>query len=265
MTSLAWLLKDNWHLSALLPLLVSFAFGIALLYGRRTAKWGRSWLLAVLLVYWTLATPFGSWAVAAPLVHGQSRLETAADARGAQVVVVLGGGILSREADGMAIDDLTGSGLRVIEGVRIHRLLGDPLLVVSGGNAQRHKVPRPESAALRRAAVGLGVPASRVLEEDKALTTRQQAEEIARLLAERHLDRFVLVTSATHMRRSMAAFQAVGLDPIPSASRLRGDSDDSFWALLPSREALIVSDGAIYEYVALVYYWARGWLRKPAR
>jgi uncharacterized SAM-binding protein YcdF (DUF218 family) len=261
--SLLWTLKDNWHLAAPLPLLVAIGIGVALLYGRQTTRWGRRWLLAWLLGYWAISTAVGSWVIAAPLVHGQTRLESAAGARGAQAIVVLGGGIFSRSAGDLAVDDLMASGLRVLEGVRLYRLLGNPLLIVSGGNAQRVLPPRPESSALRAVAIGLGVPADRVVEDRQSLTTREQALVLSRVLADRHIERFVLVTSPLHMRRSLAAFRAAGLDPIPSASELRDVPDDAFWTLVPDRNSLQVSDGATYEYLAFVYYWWRGWLAKP--
>lgn len=263
MSALVWAIKSNWHLASPLPIVLALTIGLALLHVRRTAIWGRRWLMAFILSYWALSTPPGARLISAPLVHGQHRLASASEAEGAQAVVVLGGGIQSRSADGLVIDDLMGSGLRVIEGVRVYRLLGDPLLVVSGGNAQRLETPRPESGALRHAAVDLGVPPDRVLEDDKSLTTREQAVEIARLLEERHLDRFVLVTSPLHMRRSMAAFRSVGLHPVPSASQLADDEDDWRWMLLPNRGSLSISDGALSEYAAFLYYWSHGWFREP--
>ena len=78
--------------------------------------------------------------------------------------------------------------------------------------------------------------------------------------AGRRIDRFVLVTSPHHMKRSLGAFRAVGLDPVPSASRLRSETNDEFWTLIPSRQSLLISDGALYEYAAWLYYWGRGWL-----
>jgi len=63
----------------------------------------------------------------------------------------------------------------------------------------------------------------------------------------------VLVTSPIHMTRSLAAFRAAGLDPIPSSAPLRGDPDGRFWTILPDIESLSISDGASYEYVALAY------------
>jgi uncharacterized SAM-binding protein YcdF (DUF218 family) len=259
--SLLWALKDNWHLASPATMLVALGVGVALLYGR-TARWGRRWLLALMLVYWALATPPGAWIVAAPLVRGQHRLDTASEARGAQAIVVLGGGIVSHVAGDLAVDDTMASGLRLVEGVRVYRLLGDPLLVVSGGNAQRIDPPRPESAALRRAAIDLGVPPDRIVEDNQSLTTREQVIAFSRLLADRHLDRFVLVTSPVHMRRSLAAFRANGLDPVPSVSQLRSDTDDTFWTLVPERASLGLADSALYEYAAFAYYWWHGWLPK---
>ena len=261
MTSALTIVKDNLHLTSPVPLLM--LVGIALLFHRRTILWGRRWVVAAFFAYWALSTPIGSWLVTLPLAHGQRRVQTASDAEGARAVVVLGQGIASHSADGLAIDDLGASALRVIEGVRVYHVLGDPLLIVSGGNTLRKNPPRPEAEAFRNAAIALGVPPARVIAEDESLTTREEAIVIKRMLTARHIDRLVLVTSPLHMRRSIAAFRAAGLDPLPSAARLRGNLDKSFWSLVPDRESLNLSDHALYECAALVYYWSRGWLEVP--
>jgi uncharacterized SAM-binding protein YcdF (DUF218 family) len=71
---------------------------------------------------------------------------------------------------------------------------------------------------------------------------------------------FVLVTSPTHMARSMGAFRAVGLNPIASPSALTSDGDPPSW--LPSDDALMISDSVVYDSAARIYYWSRGWLAK---
>ena len=254
-------LKNGWRLSAPLSWVVLLGIGVLLLYGRRTAVWARRWLTAVVVAYWIVSTPAGSALISAPLTRGHQRLTTAGQAGGATAVVVLGAGIVSSTADGMAIDDLMASALRVIEGVRVYRLIGDPLLIVSGGNTQLLDPPRPEGTAFRDAAIHLGVPASRVLADTESLTTREQAVTTKRLLAERGIDRFVLVTSPIHMGRSLRAFRAAGLDPVPSACSLGEDEEEPSWSLVPERQALLLSDAATYEYAAWLYYWARGWFR----
>jgi uncharacterized SAM-binding protein YcdF (DUF218 family) len=255
-------LKDTWRLASPPFMLGVLAIGVVLLFNRRTMMWGRRWLATVLLGYWLLSLPFASLMLSKPLTYEHDqRLASAAEARGAQAVVVLGGGIMSYVADDIGHDDLQISALRVLEGVRVYRLLGDPLLIVSGGNTQRLSPSRPEAEAFRRAAINLGVPPERIVVDDVSFTTREQAHTIKAMLAERHIDRFVLVTSPTHMGRSLAIFRAVGLGPVPSASRLRSRQDRDVWTLMPDRKALIVSDAAIYEYIAWAYYRARGWIK----
>jgi uncharacterized SAM-binding protein YcdF (DUF218 family) len=264
MESLVAVLKDGFRLSGASLWVGLIAVGVALLYTRHGSRWGRRWLTAVVLAFWIFATPIGAALISAPLTRGQRRVMTPADAPGARAVVVLGAGIVSAVADGMTIDDLMYSALRVIEGVRVYRLLGDPLLIVSGGNTQRLHPHRSEGTAFRDAAVRLGVPASRVIADTESRTTREQALTLKRMLADRGIDRFVLVTSPIHMSRALATFRAVGLNPTPSASSLGDDTQqEPDWIFVPKRQYLILSDAAIYEYAASVYYWSRRWFRPP--
>jgi uncharacterized SAM-binding protein YcdF (DUF218 family) len=257
-TLLSWL-KADWHPSSIATMLTLFAIGVALSY-TRFAKWGRRWLTAVAIGYWALATP----AVAellARTVGDFERVETAADAKGADAIVLLGGGIGTHRADGLAIDDLNGSAARVLEAVRVYRLLDRPLIFVSGGNTASLDPPRTEAHALRVALRGLGIPDDRIVAEDASMTTHEQAVDLKPILVAHHVERFVLVTSPTHMARALAVFRALGLTPIPSAAALRNGTDRSRWSLLPDRESLVVSDDVIYESLAWEYYRARGWLR----
>jgi uncharacterized SAM-binding protein YcdF (DUF218 family) len=258
--ALVSLLKDNLRLSAPLPILAAIAIGVALLYARRTARWGRWWLTAVIATYWLLSTPMGAWLVSWPLAAGQPRITSREQAGGARAIVVLGGGIVSQVAGSLAIDDLRSSALRVIEGVRLYQLLGDAVLIMSGGNTMHRSPPRLEADALRTAAVTLGVPPADITVEDAALTTREQALAIKRLADQRHFDRIVLVTAPAHMPRSLAAFRAAGVNAIPSAAPLRGEPDHTFWTLNPDRDSLNISDLAVYEYGAWIYYAWRGWV-----
>lgn len=177
---------------------------------------------------------------------------------------MLGGGTNVRIASGLGVDDLGVSALRVIETARVYHLLGNPLVIVSGGNTQRVEPSRPESLAYRAAAIQLGVPADRIVVEDRSMNTRDQALLLKPMLAAHGVSRFVLVTSPTHIGRALAAFRAVGLDPVPSAAALRSEQGPSQWSLLPDSESLLISDNALYDAAASVYYRANGWLR-PSR
>lgn len=106
-----------------------------------------------------------------------------------------------------------------------------------------------------------GVPAQAIVKENQSDTTRENAVFTARLLRDRGIDRFLLVTSALHMPRSMASFQNQGLDPIAAPSPpqivVPEDPDFSFW--LPDLHTLNASRSIIKEYLGLLVYWARGW------
>lgn len=217
-------------------------------------------MTAVVVGFWFLSTPFGSWAFAAPLTRAAQRIESREQAAGADVVVVLTGGTDTHLADGFGLDDMRGGALRAIEGARLYRVLGNPTVIVSGGNAGRLDVPRPEAEKYRRAIVELGVPADRVIVEDQSLNTRTQALMVKGILASRNVDRFVLVTSPTHMSRSLAAFRALGMHPVQSASRARSGADESWRTVLPDPQSLRISDSAAYEYTAWIYYRLKGWV-----
>ena len=63
-----------------------------------------------------------------------------------------------------------------------------------------------------------------------------------------------------HMRRSLAVFRAAGFDPVASTAPLRSEQLLPPYSLMPDDEAWWLSDMAMYDYVALLYYWGRGWL-----
>ena len=233
--------------------------GVAMLFWRRTWRVGRAWLATALVGFWLIATPIGAWLVSLPLAGATPpRLTSPDQARGAQAVVVLGGGIISYVDAGIALDDLGDSAPRVIEGARVYRLLGDPLVVVSGGNTEHLDPPRTEAAAYRDAMIRLGVPPARILVEDQAMTTREEALRLKPMLASRRIERIVLVTAPTHLSRSLAAFRAVGIDAVPSASALftHQEGHRSLW---PDHESLMISDNALYDYAGWLYYRLRGW------
>jgi hypothetical protein len=60
-------------------------------------------------------------------------------------------------------------------------------------------------------------------------------------------------------------FRAAGVNPVPSVAPLRSEMSLPPPPLLPNVESLSLSDDAVYEYAAFVYYWARGYLSPPKK
>ncbi|WP_324192758.1 YdcF family protein [Nocardia transvalensis] len=80
-------------------------------------------------------------------------------------------------------------------------------IVVTGGNPQNGV---PEAAAMANWLTGHGIPASRVLVEDRANSTVQNALFGTRLLRNAGADSAVVVTSPNHIRRAVADFIVAG-------------------------------------------------------
>jgi uncharacterized SAM-binding protein YcdF (DUF218 family) len=241
--------------------LIAFSIGGVLLWVK--PRWGRWWVTAWLLTYWILTTPVGVSMLAWSLDGGYAPLQRAEDASGARAVVLLGGGNGSVRVAGRGLSLVKrGSALRLLETARVYRLLGDPFVIVSGGLTDRTPGALPESEAYRQAMLELGVPAARIVTESESQNTHEQAMNLKRLLAERRIDRFVMVTSPVHMTRAMETFEAQGLHPIASPAPLYAETDTFDFALLPNDRSLDVGNEAVYEWFARGFYWAEGWTRQ---
>ncbi|MES1204441.1 MAG: ElyC/SanA/YdcF family protein [Pseudomonadota bacterium] len=195
-----------------------------------------------------------SWPVATRLLVSPLRLfaplSDFAPARDARWIVVLGGGFSSR-TDAPPTSRLSSASLgRLVEGIRLQRQLPASKLVLSGGRASGD-VPLAEVMA--QAALSLGVRRADMVLETRTDDTEDEARLIRGIVGD---DRFVLVTSSTHMRRAMRLFENRGMKPIaaPADAAAGGTS----W--LPSGGSLVVAEQADHEYVGMLWAWLRGTL-----
>jgi uncharacterized SAM-binding protein YcdF (DUF218 family) len=259
-------IKEQLHPSSPFTMLIVLGVGVAWLFVRPSSRWPRRFLLAMLLTYWLISTHTGAMLLVAGLGHGFTALHSREEARGADAVVVLGGGAATYMGGGQVVGVLTtGSIMRALEGARVAKLIGARLVVASGGEPRPELQLKPESEMLAAALVAAGVPPDRIVEESTSKTTRDQARLIPAILKARGIDRFVLVTSPVHMGRSLALFRAQGVEPVPSAAPMRSEHLPPPSWILPSVGSLIVSDEALYDYAAWMYYWWKGWLRPAKR
>jgi len=244
-------------------LLIGLMIGVGLLLaGERGRRWGRAWLIGLLAGYWVLATPAFASSLEGWLSRGYAPITVAEQAAGAQAIVVLSGGSASVEAPAGRVESLSeATAVRLLEGVRLYRLLDEPWVVLSGGPPGDNAAATPEAVAMQRELVRLGVPPERILVEMGSEDTHAQAQQIKPLLVSQGVDEFVLVTSGWHLRRSMGAFLQQGMTPIPSAAKGRSlGAEEAGLPFLPSEAALARSRILARELSALVYYRLRGWI-----
>ncbi len=143
---------------------------------------------------------------------------------------------------------------RLAEGIRIYRKIPGSRLLLSGGAVFGSA---SEASGMAYLAELLGVPKTDIRLETKSLDTDDEAELIKPMVGD---DRFVLVTSASHMPRSMMLFRHLGMSPIPAPTDfmvldLPGPRPIK---LYPSWQSIGKTERAVYEYLGTAWAKIRG-------
>jgi uncharacterized SAM-binding protein YcdF (DUF218 family) len=159
----------------------------------------------------------------------------------AEVIVVLGGG-MRRPPPPAPAEPGADTLERLAGGAALARRTGLPLLV-SGGTLDSSPPEADAMAESLRQQFGLEVR----FVERRSRDTRENAIESARLLRSAGLRRVLLVTSAVHMRRALAEFEAVGLEVVPAPVAPASASGGNLGDWLPQPTALEISHAALYE------------------
>lgn len=169
-------------------------------------------------------------------------------------VVVLGGGHNSDPKLPVTCQIGDSSLSRLLEGVRIHKKLPESKLILSGSG-----VYDPVSNAVVMAGVAevMGIGDNRLVLEELSKDTKDQARLIHKIVDD---ERFILVTSASHMPRSMALFQKSGMKPIPAPADylVKERHRISPCVFFPSADSLRKMERVFYEYLGLGWAWLRG-------
>lgn len=170
-------------------------------------------------------------------------------------VVVLGGGN-GHSPDTPATSLLSTSALgRVVEAVRLLRVLPNARLIVSGPGSGGTRATH--ATVLARAAMSLGVAPERIVYVDQAHDTEDESNAVRRIAGDAPV---ALVTSAWHMPRSMALFRHAGVAALPCPADYQTHSNDALWFddFLWESGALQRSTLAMRERIGYLWIWLRG-------
>ena len=151
---------------------------------------------------------------------------------------------------------------RVTAAVELARRYPQARLVFSGGSGRLLMHPRTEAEDTRRLWIAMGVAPERITVEDRSRNTDENARFTAALVKPAPGQRWLLVTSAFHMPRSVGLFRAASFPvvPYPVDYRTTGTWED----LLPPRDALIGLSRfgiAAREWIGLAVYRLTGRIR----
>ena len=174
-------------------------------------------------------------------------------------IIVLGGGLDQATSAMRGVTTLTDAGERYTEAVNLMRRHPEARLVFAGGIASLTPEGPTEADGARRFFSEMGLDATRITFEDRSRDTSENVQFSKELVDPKPGERWVLITSAWHMPRSIGAFRKAGWDVLawPTDYRTAGWGDLTHIATTVSGN-LVQVDLAAKEWVGLVAYYLGG-------
>jgi uncharacterized SAM-binding protein YcdF (DUF218 family) len=142
---------------------------------------------------------------------------------------------------------------RIVTAVRLQKNLNIPI-IVSGGKASKNR----SSAALiaKRFLIDLGVQEGQIVIEEKSRDTYENAKYIREICLKNGYKNPILITSASHMKRSLLSFKKVGTDvtPYPANFKTKSINEYRWHNYLPRSSSLGKTSIAFHEYLGIFFY-----------
>ena len=206
--------------------------------------------LAIGLLFWVFCTaPFSDF-----LMRGiESEFYIPKTVKG-DVLLLLGGGIIEKVPDfsgyGIPTDRMTG---RIVTAVRLQKNLNIPI-IVSGGKTSKNG--SSTGLIAKRFLVDLGVQEGQIVIEEKSRDTYENAKHIREICLRNGYKNPILITSASHMKRSVLSFKKVGIDvmPYPANFTTKRVNEYGWYSYLPRSSSLGKTSLAFHEYLGIFFY-----------
>lgn len=253
------------YLSKLLPLLV-LPIGVVIelcllalwlvLSGKRKASAGC--LILALGVLWTSSMP-----LVADALYGRLERDfppvALVDIPVSECIVLLGG-VLEPALYPRVDVEMSAAIDRLFKAAQLYRAGKGRVLIVAGGKLPWSPSAPAEAELMQALLVEWGVPAAAIVLEGDSRNTRENAVNSAVLLEKLGCDRPLLVTSAAHMARSVAAFERLGVAVFAVSTDVRviRDAGVTVFDFLPDAEALLMTTEALREWLGRRVYELRG-------
>jgi uncharacterized SAM-binding protein YcdF (DUF218 family) len=206
--------------------------------------------LVISLLFWIFCTaPFSDF-----LIRGlESEFSIPKNVKG-DVLILLGGGIIDNVPDfsgyGIPTDRMVG---RIVTAVRLQKNLNIPI-IVSGGKAIKNR--SSEALIAKRFLIDLGVEKGQIVIEEKSRDTYENAKHVREICLRNDYKNPILITSASHMKRSLLSFKKIGTDVMPYPANFKSKSINEYgwYNYLPRSSSLGKTSAAFHEYLGIFFY-----------
>jgi uncharacterized SAM-binding protein YcdF (DUF218 family) len=175
-------------------------------------------------------------------------------------VIVLGGSVDEYITRARKQPTLNDAAERLTALVELARRYPQARLVFTGGTAALRGSPLSEAAAAERFFDAMGIEPGRVVYERRSRNTWENAVFTRELVAPSPSQRWLLVTSAAHMPRSIGIFRRIGfpVTAFPVDYRTGADPAAEWMRHKNAPEMLRLVDLAAHEWIGLVVYRLTG-------
>jgi uncharacterized SAM-binding protein YcdF (DUF218 family) len=175
-------------------------------------------------------------------------------------IILLGGGVNASRGDQPNGPIFTSAGARLFVVLELARLFPGARILLSGGvpDLLADNKSYSEAGLTRDLLIRFGIAPERIILEERSRDTFENARESEKLFAGAD-DRWLLVTSAAHMPRAMAAFgtRAAQLIPCCADYKTQGPADDDrFFG--SAAHGWLCADIAAHEWLGLIAYRLSG-------
>jgi uncharacterized SAM-binding protein YcdF (DUF218 family) len=252
LSKLAWLVLNP---ISLLAVVLVVALGLALF--RRSRRLGFGLLVgAVLVLLVNGIVPTGSYLTR--MLEDRFPAPAAMPAR-VDGIIVLSGFLQMADSLDRGQPQVNDHADRLVGFLALARRYPEARLVFTGGSASIRPGQPTEASIGRELLAGLGAPMERILFEDRARNTAENARFSLELAAPKAGETWLLVTSAFHMPRAVACFRAVGWDVVPYPVDYQTGGSGALDLMFDMLGGWSMLGLAVHEFIGILAYRALGY------
>lgn len=178
-------------------------------------------------------------------------------------IIVLGGAVNGALSHHHQYPVTYGTAERLHEFVRLSRRYPYADQVVSGGSGHLGQPGAIEAPYARRLLEDMGVRVEWVEFEERSRNTYENAVFSAQQVLPQAGERWILITSASHMRRAVAVFESIGWEVIPYPTDHTTDGRYRFYPQTDIGQSFAHLETALKEFVGYGVYRLTGKIALP--
>jgi uncharacterized SAM-binding protein YcdF (DUF218 family) len=174
-------------------------------------------------------------------------------------IIVLGGPLDADLSAAHGVPVISGAADRIVGGATLAHRYPNARLVYTGGSPNLLHNDAKEADYATALLQGLGIPKSRLTMERQSRNTKENAEFTKEIVKPKPGERWLLVTSAYHMPRSIGLFRKAGfkVEAYPVDWKV-GTQEDLFKYYVVANDGLQLVDIGVREWLGLIAYRLAG-------